>query len=112
MSGCRVVLRWGFAGYVVMARRSMRSVTATGFSHCGRTLPTVDPADEAVAVVAALFAQDVFAAVWAFVDGDRRVRPGGRDGDRGVWLVAAAARGLASGGAAVGLPADRGEGGW
>ena len=68
-----------------------------------------DPAGEGAAALAALFAEESFAAVGAFVDGDLAAEPAGRDGDRGAGLlVAAAERGLAAGGAAVGLPTDRG----
>ena len=57
-----------------------------------------------------MLAQLSFAAVGAFVDGVFAAGPGGRDGDRRAGLlVAAAERGLAAGGAAVGLPAGRGE---
>ena len=50
-----------------------------------------------------MLAQLSFAAVGAFVDGVFAAGPGGRDGDRRAGLlVAAAERGLAAGGAAVG----------
>ena len=71
-----------------------------------------DSAGEGVAVLAALFAEQSFAAVGAFVDGDLPAGLGGRDGDDGTGLlVSAAERGLAAGGAAVGLPAGRDEAG-
>src|SRR5664279_3107947 len=72
-----------------------------------------DPAGEGAAGLAALFTQESVAAVGAFVDGDFAAAPDFRDGDDGTGLLMAAAeRGLAAGGAAVRLPADRGEDWW
>jgi len=57
-----------------------------------------------------LLAQESFAAVGAFVDGDLAAGAGGRHGDgRAALLVSPAERGLPAGGAAVGLPAGRGK---
>ena len=57
-----------------------------------------------------MLAQLSFTAAGAFVDGEFPAGPDGRDGDRRAGLVVAAAeRGLAAGGAAIGLPAGRGE---
>ena len=77
----------------------------------GALAADADPAGEGVAALAALLADQTFTAVGTFVDGDIAAAAGRRDGDRDTaGLVAAAERGLAAGGAAVGLPADRGEG--
>ena len=69
----------------------------------GRGPPTPIRRVKVPAGFAALFAQLSFTAAGAFVDGEFPAGPGGRDGDRRAGLlVAAAERGLAAGGAAIG----------
>ena len=70
-----------------------------------------DAAGEGAALLAALFAEEPFTAVGAFVDGDLLAGLGGGDEDGGGRVVVASAeRGLAAGCAAVPLPSGRGEG--
>jgi hypothetical protein len=64
-----------------------------------------DAAGEGGAVGAALLAEETLPAVRAFVDGVLAARPGGRDDNGGVVLVAAPERGLAAPVTAVSLPA-------
>jgi hypothetical protein len=77
----------------------------------GARAARADLAAEDAAVVAALLAGAALAACWAFIDGVAAAGSGRGDGDGGGGVLAAAAeRGLAAPGGAVGLPAGPGEG--
>jgi len=109
------LLRLVAQGWLFVGDGDHRLVQQVGNCHGPVTIwacaADADPAGEGAAGLAALFTQESVAAVGAFVDGDFAAAPDFRDGDDGTGLLMAAAeRGLAAGGAAVRLPADRGEG--
>src|SRR4051794_135568 len=82
-----------------------------GFVAVGAWAAEAEAGAGGVAVVAPLLAEVAGVAVWALVDGDGSPAGGRRDdgGGRAGLRVAGAPGGLAAGGGAVALAADRGE---
>ena len=107
---------WAFRVLMPMSRTKLSRLLddvadRDGFVAVGAQAAEVEAGAGGVAVVAPLLAEVAGVAAWALVDGDGSPAGGRRDGGGGrpgLW-VAGAPGGLAAGGGAVGLPADRGE---